>query len=319
MRADRLIAALLVLQTRNRITAAQLAEELEVSERTARRDLEALAMSGVPVYSQPGRGGGWRLVGGATTDLTGLSSHESRALFFALSQQSERDPVLEGALRKLVVALPQHFRDDAVTAQATVKVDTAGWGQIGQADRSPWIDPLNEAIISGVQCSIDYQRPADDRPSTRTVHPLGLVTKRGVWYLIANTERGVRTYRVSRVHHVVRLDTPADRPADFDLDQEWQRIVTSAETQRSGASVRVRVRSDLAVALRWIFGARFEERAILDDASVEAVLTENSAAAMAAQLAGFGSAVELIEPSPEISAEMRRIASELSERWLGDR
>ena len=116
MRADRLIAALMVLQARGGITASELAAELEVSERTARRDLEALAMSGVPIYSQAGRGGGWRLIGGARTDLTGLSSEESRALFLGLSDGVERDPMLEAALRKLLVALPERFRDDAIAA-----------------------------------------------------------------------------------------------------------------------------------------------------------------------------------------------------------
>lgn len=316
MRADRLIAALMVMQTRGRITAAELAEELEVSERTARRDLEALAISGVPIYSQAGRGGGWQLIGGATTNLTGLSADESRALFLALSQRSGRDPVLEAALRKLVVALPEHFRGAAMATQDSIRVDTAGWGQVGQAQRSPWIDDLSEAIVAARQCSISYQRPSDDQPAGRVVHPLGLVTKRGVWYLIANTDRGLRTYRISRVHGVELLDEPVKRPVDFDLDREWERIVTSVESRRAGASARVRVHADMIVPLRWIFGARFDEQATFNDGSVEAILTEDSAVALAAQLAGFGSAVELIDPPADVAAEMTRIARELADRWL---
>ena len=102
MRADRLISLLMFLQTRGLVTAAEVAAELEISTRTARRDLEALAMSGVPIYSQPGRGGGWRLIGGAKTDLTGLSSDEARALFLALGHQSEANPVL------VQILLPQY-------------------------------------------------------------------------------------------------------------------------------------------------------------------------------------------------------------------
>lgn len=316
MRADRLIAALMVMQTRGRITAAELADELEVSERTARRDLEALAMSGVPVYSQPGRGGGWQLIGGATTDLTGLSSDESRALFIALSQQPERDPVLEAALRKLVVALPEHFRNDALAAQAAIRVDTAGWGQIGRAERPAFVDDLSEAIVAATQCQISYQRPQDDEPAARTVHPLGLVTKRGVWYLIANTDRGLRTYRISRIHSVEHLDAAVERPIDFDLDREWERIVTSPGTQRAGATTRVRIRPDLVVAVRWMFGARFDEVKQLDDGSVEALVTEGSPTALAAQLSGLGAGVELLDPPPDIAAEMTRIARELATRWL---
>lgn len=306
----------MVMQTRGRITAAELATELEVSERTARRDLEALAMSGVPIYSQPGRGGGWQLIGGATTDLTGLSSDESRALFIALSQQPGLDPVLEAALRKLVVALPEHFRNDALAARAAIRVDTAGWGHIGRAERPPFVDELSEAIVAATQCQISYQRPQDDAPSPRTVHPLGLVTKRGVWYLIANTDRGLRTYRISRIHNVEQLDETVERPADFDLDREWERIVTSPDTQRAGATTRVRIRPDLAVAVRWMFGARFDELERLDDGSIEAQLTEGSPTALASQLSGLGAGVELIDPPPEVVAEMTRIAGELAARWL---
>lgn len=316
MRADRLIAALMVMQTKGRVTAAQLAQELEISERTARRDLEALAMSGVPIYSQAGRGGGWQLIGGATTDLTGLSSDESRALFFALSQQTDRDPMLDAALRKLVVALPERFRDDALATQASIRVDTAGWGQIGRPDRPPFVDELSAAVVAGRQCRISYQRPQDEEPTERVVHPLGLVTKRGVWYLISNTDQGLRTFRLSRVHMVEELEGPVDRPADFDLDREWERIVTTMETRRTGISVRVRVQPHMLVPVRWMFGARCDEQADFDDGSVEAILTESSAGSIAAQLAGLGAAVELLDPPTEVVEHMRRIATELAERWL---
>src|SRR4249919_202067 len=112
VRADRLVAVLLILQARGRVTAAQLADELEISERTARRDLEALAMAGVPVYSQAGRGGGWSLVGGARTDLSGLTASEARALFL-MAGPSAATPQVKAALRKLVRALPETFRASA--------------------------------------------------------------------------------------------------------------------------------------------------------------------------------------------------------------
>jgi predicted DNA-binding transcriptional regulator YafY len=111
VRADRLIAVLLLLQTRGRVTAAQVAGELEVSERTARRDLEALGLAGVPVYSSAGRGGGWALVGGARTDLTGLTAGEARALFLAAGPSTTGAPDVQAALRKLLGALPAPLRD----------------------------------------------------------------------------------------------------------------------------------------------------------------------------------------------------------------
>src|SRR5918996_4848972 len=127
MRADRLVAALLVLQARGRVTAAELAAELEVSVKTARRDLEALAIAGIPVYAQVGRGGGWSLLGGARTDLSGLTAEEVRALFLVAGPASAATPEVKAALRKLVRALPEPFRDSAEAASTAVLVDPNGW------------------------------------------------------------------------------------------------------------------------------------------------------------------------------------------------
>ena len=128
MRADRLVATLLVLQARGRVTAAEVAEELEVSVKTARRDLEALAMAGIPVYSQAGKGGGWSLIGGARTDLSGLTAAEARTLFLVAGPSSTATPEAKAALRKLVQALPETFRADAEAAASAVVLDPAHWG-----------------------------------------------------------------------------------------------------------------------------------------------------------------------------------------------
>src|SRR5438874_12636417 len=111
------------------MTAAEVAEELEVSERTARRDLEALAMAGIPIYAQQGRNGGWRLLGGGRTDLSGLTSAEARALFLVAGPASSATPEVRAALRKLVRALPEPFRPAAEAATTSVIVDPAGWDQ----------------------------------------------------------------------------------------------------------------------------------------------------------------------------------------------
>lgn len=315
MRADRLIAALMVLQTRGRITAAELADELEISTRTARRDLEALAMSGVPVYSMPGRGGGWMLVGGAKTDLTGLSAAEARALFFALGHQSESDRVLEAALRKLVVALPERFRTDALAAANAIRVDPSGWDKVGSVETPPVVAELSAAVISGHQVQIRYARP-DSEPADRVVHPLGLVTKRGVWYLVANTDRGIRTFRISRVHAVEALDAPVERPPDFDLDTTWASIVSEVAEKRTGITVQAKVVPGALVPLRWIFAGRIEVRGEADDGRLDVAIREASAAALAAQLAGFGAGVEINDPPDELRAEFHRITSELADRWM---
>src|SRR6478609_522197 len=128
VRADRLMAILLLLQQREQVTAAEVARELEVSERTARRDLDALAMAGVPIYSVQGRGGGWRLLGGARTDLSGLTANEARALFLVAGPASTATPNVKAALRKLVRALPEPFRVHAEAASTAIVSDPLGWG-----------------------------------------------------------------------------------------------------------------------------------------------------------------------------------------------
>ena len=315
MRADRLIALLMIMQTRGQVTAAEVAQELEISTRTARRDLEALAMSGVPIYSQPGRGGGWKLIGGAKTDLTGLSSDESRAVFLALGREGQNNPVLEAALRKLVVAMPEGFRDDAVAATTAIRVDPTGWGQIGPVYTTPFLDELSEAVIGGYQVEMRYARPGAD-PSDRVVHPLGLVTKRGIWYLVANTAKGIRTFRLSRVQAVTALEDPVDRPTDFDLDATWQSIVTKVESYRGDIHVTVLADPDVVRPLQYVFAKRHEIIGERPDGRIAISITEFAPTPLAAQLAGFGAAVEILDPPPDVAAEMKRLASELAESWL---
>ena len=188
MRADRLVATLLVLQARGRVTAAEVADELEVSVKTARRDLEALAMAGIPVYSQAGKGGGWSLIGGARTDLSGLTAAEARTLFMVAGPSSTATPEAKAALRKLVQALPETFRADAEAAASAVVLDPAGWGG-STAPRPPHLDDLQRAVVEGRQVRLGYA----DRTRSETeriVHPLGLVEKGMVWYLIADTANG---------------------------------------------------------------------------------------------------------------------------------
>ena len=197
MRADRLVATLLILQARGRVTAAELAVELEVSERTARRDLGALAMAGMPVYSPAGRNGGWSLVGGARTDLSGLTAAEARALFLVAGPSSAVTPAAKAALRKLVQALPETFRAEAEAAASAVVLDPARWGATTAA-RPRHLDVLQQAVVDGVQVRLGYA-DRERNETERTVHPLGLVAKSSVWYLVADTDAGLRTFRVGRV------------------------------------------------------------------------------------------------------------------------
>ncbi len=313
MRADRLIALLLLLQQRGRITAAEAAAELEVSERTARRDLEALAMSGVPVYSTPGRGGGWQLIGGASTDLTGLSADETQALFLAAGPALVTSPQLRSALRKLTSALPETFRAEADAAASAIKVDAAGWGQV-QTAKPRFLDDLTDAVVGGYQLRIDYDSARRSK-GLRIVHPLGLVTKRNTWYLVAGTADGVRTFRVSRVRSVEALADPVMRPADFDLDQAWEDIVTEVESLRTHFEVRALIDPEAMGPLRWLFGRQVTVAGTVPDGRLDVRVGAQSARAFAGQVAGLGAWVELLDPPTEIVDELRRIARELQQRY----
>src|SRR4051812_16037084 len=175
VRADRLVAILLMLQSRGQVTAAEVAAELEISERTARRDLDALGMAGLPIYSRQGRNGGWQLVGGGRTDLSGLSAAEARALFLVAGpSSSSATPELRAALRKLVRALPESFRTRAEAAASAVVVDPTGWDQADDPRRHPaHLDAVQHAVVEGEQVRLGYIA-RDRAASARVVHPLGL-------------------------------------------------------------------------------------------------------------------------------------------------
>ncbi|MFV0260794.1 MAG: helix-turn-helix transcriptional regulator, partial [Acidimicrobiales bacterium] len=208
MRADRLVAILLLLQRRGRVTAVEVAEELEVSTRTARRDLEALGQAGLPVYSTPGRGGGWRLLGEGRTDLSGLSSTEAIALYSLVGAGATTDPSLaaetRAALRKLSSALPEPMRDAAERAASSIRVAAPARAATPRraaggrgASPSAETDDRADRILGAVRHSVVTARRAvlgyTDRtgvPTTRTVDPLGLVARQGRWYLIAGTDAG---------------------------------------------------------------------------------------------------------------------------------
>jgi predicted DNA-binding transcriptional regulator YafY len=312
MRADRLVAALLVLQARGRVTAEALAEELEVSVRTARRDLEALATAGLPVYAQPGRGGGWSLLGGARTDLSGLTAAEARALFLLAGPGASVAPGARAALRKLVRALPETFRAEAEAAASAVVLDATRWG--GAAPPSqPHLDSLQGAVIERRQVRLYY---ADRRrhESTRIVHPLGLVRKGSAWYLVAGTEGGQRTFQVARIRSVVVLDERAHRPEDFDLARAWASTVTVVEQDRRRVRALVRVAAHAMGPLRDRWGT---DLTVVSDTGDDSVLIELAAAMpemIAEQLAGWGARVEVLRPDV-VREHLGRIGAELAERY----
>src|SRR3954463_11557670 len=171
MRADRLVAALLLMQARGLVTAGELADELEISVATARRDLEALSAAGIPVYPQRGRGGGRALLGGSRTDLTGLSFPEMQALFLLIGPAAAVSPDAKAALRKLVRALPATFRAQAEAASTAVVVDASRWGDRPTTPQK-LLETLRSAVVARHTVEVAY-READ----ARELEPWGLVDK----------------------------------------------------------------------------------------------------------------------------------------------
>jgi len=267
MRADRLISMVLLLRQRGRLTAATLAHELEVSTRTVLRDIEALSAAGVPVYAERGRHGGFALLPGFRTELTGLNRDEALALLTAGSGRGEHvlglGSALASAMRKVVDALPESQQTTASDAAQRVLVEPAtdllSRRLVPEEVPGTAMIEVRRAVLAGHRLRIHYAATGQT-PQWRTVDPIGLVTVRNRGYLLAMRSGVDRTYRLSRVLAAEELPEPAQRPNVIDLDRAWRE--RCAQFLSDGhITVRVRVnparREDL---LSTALAVRAEER-----------------------------------------------------------
>jgi predicted DNA-binding transcriptional regulator YafY len=210
MRADRLLRLLMLLQRHRRVTAAWLADELEVSERTVLRDMEALSAAGVPVYTERGRHGGCVLLDDFTTEATGITPAEAQALYAWSSRDAVADlglgPALTSALAKIAATAPSGALADAEALGTIVHSDRRRW--YGETEGVPWLPTLREATSSKRRLTISYAAAGSDTTDERTIDPIGLVDSSGHWYLVAERDQELRTYRVSRIHAVTVLAEP---------------------------------------------------------------------------------------------------------------
>ncbi|WP_323373423.1 helix-turn-helix transcriptional regulator [Plantactinospora alkalitolerans] len=303
---------LLLLQARGRVTAAGLADELEVSVATARRDLEALSTAGIPVYPQPGRGGGWSLVGGARTDLSGLSATEAQALFLLVGPAAAVSGEAKTALRKLVRALPQTFRADAEAAASATMIDPTRWGERDRR-RPEIVDRLQAAVVRRQKVRLTYTNSARVR-TERLVDPWGLVDKDDIWYLLAGTDRGQRTFRVDRIVGTELTEQPAERPDDFTLADAWQQVVGEVEQRRSRTWATVLVEARFVSVLRNHFGRHCHTDAELDDGRARVRVGAPTPLDIARHLAGWGAMIEVVEPR-SVQDQLARIGDELTGRY----
>ena len=245
MRASRLVSLLLLLQTRGQLTAGELAQELEVSERTIHRDVEALSASGVPIYAERGAHGGIRLVDGYRTRLTGMTGDEAEALFAAglpgPAAELGLGTVVAAAQLKVLASLPPELRARASRLVERFHLDAGEWFHTNEP--VPYLAPLSDAVWNSTRIAIDYDR--GNGPARREIEPLGLVLKAGIWYVVAGADGGqVRTYRISRVVGVEPADERFERPAAFDLAGYWADAAEAFEREAPRIAVDVRVRPD---------------------------------------------------------------------------
>ncbi len=251
MRADRLISIVLLLQVHHRLTARDLAERLEVSERTIHRDMEALSSAGIPVYAERGVGGGWRLLDGYETNLTGLSEAEIQTIFLSKPARLLTDLGLqaasESALNKLLAALPTVQRREAEQFRQRVYIDAGGWPN-AEEDVSH-LSLLQEAIWQERRIKIVYELRAGP-VITPIVDPLGLVAKGNTWYLVALFQGEIGVYRLSRIFDARALDEPSERPQNFDLASFWRESSAKRTTNASRYVVDAYVCTEIISTLR---------------------------------------------------------------------
>lgn len=232
MKSDRLLSALLLLQAHRRMSGRDLAERLEVSERTIHRDMESLSAAGIPVSALRGAKGGWRLEPGWRTQVPGMDAAELDALLMA-QPRSLGDPRLaaaaERAFQKVIASLSGPMRLRAEAIRERLHIDATGWRPATE-DLS-LLSAVQSAVAADCKVSFDYTR-ADGESGPRTVDPLGLVAKGSSWYLVARAPRGLRTYRVSRMKALTPLKIPCERPPGFNLAAYWKHSTAQLEQQR---------------------------------------------------------------------------------------
>jgi predicted DNA-binding transcriptional regulator YafY len=302
MRADRLLSLLMLLQARDRMTAKHLAKELEVSERTVYRDIEALSAAGVPVYGEPGREGGFALLDGYKTSLTGLTKQEVRALFMlsipAPLEELGISHELRQALLKLSAALPEPRRSVEEQVRRRFHLDSTWWEQGDEP--VPYLQILYQAVLQDRKLYLKY-RPLFNIELELLVDPYGLVAKAGVWYLVFARNSQVRIQRVSELIDA-RISTEVfSRPPGFDLPAFWRQWCARRTQRRTGYLVTVRVAPGFIPFLPMYMGTSV--RAKIDQAGppdtegwITLELSFESLETARDRLLDYGGGVEVLEP-----------------------
>jgi predicted DNA-binding transcriptional regulator YafY len=323
MRASRLVSIMLLLQARGRLTAQQLADALEVSVRTIYRDIESLSAAGVPVYGDAGPAGGYQLLDGYRTRLTGLTAGEAEALFLAGLPRAAAElglgTVLATAQLKLQAALPAELRDRSALIQQRFHLDAPGWYHDG--DRVPYLAAVAAAVWEQRRIEIGYRRWKAPEQVTRVLEPHGLVLKAGKWYLVARCDGQLRTYRVSQILALTQTGRRFGRQPGFDLAGYWASQVTGFRDRlyQDEATIRLTTagRERAAEILSPVVADAIARTATVPDSRgrVTAVIPIESRVHAHGELLRLGAEVEVLSPD-DLRAMMRQTARGLAGTYL---
>ncbi len=313
VRSGRLLSILMLLQSRGRVPASELAERLEVSIRTIYRDVDALSAAGVPVYAERGRHGGIALLAGYRTDMTGLTKDEARALFVLTTQSAHADLGLGNALRsalgKVMTALPEPFRPEATATSQRILVDPAGWMRQSKPPRH--LAVLQNAVFADRRIRLRYRHTGQPAARGYTVDPYGLVCKAGVWYLIADHRGKPLLLRVSRVESASLANVAVRRRPDADLAGEWAILRRQVEDKPTPVHVVARVRREILdmfcrINTQHLAGPPHPDS---DDPGWAHVELRFRGVPAARPLLAFGADIQVLSPA-DVRADLATIASQ---------
>ena len=304
MRADRLISMLMILQTRSKVTARELAAELEVSERTVYRDVTALSISGVPVYAERGPGGGIRLVETYRSNLTGLTREEVRALYMIGIPQPLAQlgfgSELRGAMLKLAASLPSSLKSDEALARQRIYLDPEPWGRDRKPVLMPYLQTIQQAVWQGRILHVRYELFAGPQIDSLDVvlYPYGLVAKGGEWYLVARQQDHIAVLPVDRVIAAQIQGESFSTPSDFNLESFWKQWCRGQSGYQHAFVVRMRIHPELTTNLptqiRQAMRAMDAEND--EQGRVTYEIRFGSLEEARARLLRLGGAVEVVEP-----------------------
>ncbi|QLQ35907.1 helix-turn-helix transcriptional regulator [Micromonospora robiginosa] len=319
MRASRLVSLLLLLQTRGRMTAGELAEALEVSVRTVYRDVESLGAAGVPVYADRGPAGGYRLLEGWRTRLTGLTGPEADALFLAGLPGPAAELGLASAVAaaelKVRAALPDELADRTGRIRQRFHLDAPGWFR--HPEPVPHLETLAGAVWTDRLVRLRYRRWRAPREITRLVAPLGVVLKAGRWYLVARCDDDVRTYRVGAVLDASVTDEHAERPDGFDLATYWREWTARYERDVYREQARIRLTAAALEFMPYVFPPEMSRAARAaagepgPDGWLETTVPIESVRHAHGELLKLGAEVEVLAPA-ELRARFTATAHALT-------